>query len=309
MKKDIFVPGCPTLIVLISLSFCLLFSGCFSSSNNQNNTDYSEEYLTSADEEYATIGDEEYITIDEEEIIDDDDIAYSIIDGDTLYYYNNGNPSIRPVVEDDYEINDTKHFVMYSSFFMLPRYATINAYNYCSKYYISKENYGTIVTVTSAETGNAITYEICQKLQPDTDDSYYKAVGRDKYLRWRSDDSGMVEFDDLPGSKSMTACVKYYFASLDEAESSRSNFPTVQSTTVSGYNETASYGSSSYSDETSSSSTSGVCPDCGGKGYRPQAYEYAATNNAYHNFEDNTCPICFLKYDHYHYRCTTCKRL
>lgn len=130
---------------------------------------------------------------------------------------------------------------MYSSFFILPRYHTVNAFEFCSKYYVTKEEYGTIVIVTSAETGNTITYDICQKLQPDIDDIYYKAVERDKYLRWRSDDSGMIEFDDLPGSESMTACVKYYFASLGEAESSRRNFPTVQSTTESEFNETACY--------------------------------------------------------------------
>ena len=57
------------------------------------------------------------------------------------------------------------------------------------------------------------------------------------------------------------------------------------------------------------SNNSGVCPDCHGLGYRPQSYQYAAESSfaPYHNYSGNTCPICALKHDHYHYRCTTCK--
>ena len=54
---------------------------------------------------------------------------------------------------------------------------------------------------------------------------------------------------------------------------------------------------------------SGVCPDCHGLGYRPKSYQYAAESEfaPYHNYAGDTCPICALKHDHYHYRCTTCK--
>lgn len=54
----------------------------------------------------------------------------------------------------------------------------------------------------------------------------------------------------------------------------------------------------------------GVCPDCNGKGYRPQPYQYAATSMfaPYHNLSGNNCPICDAVTDHYHYRCTTCKK-
>lgn len=59
-----------------------------------------------------------------------------------------------------------------------------------------------------------------------------------------------------------------------------------------------------------SSSSSSVCPDCGGKGYRPEAYTYAAQSSfaPYHNSGGNECPICGTHTDHYHYRCTTCKQ-
>lgn len=59
-----------------------------------------------------------------------------------------------------------------------------------------------------------------------------------------------------------------------------------------------------------SSSSSSVCPDCGGKGYRPEAYQYAAQSSfaPYHNSGGNECPICGTHTDHYHYRCTTCKQ-
>lgn len=68
--------------------------------------------------------------------------------------------------------------------------------------------------------------------------------------------------------------------------------------------------SNSNSNHNSSSHSSGVCPDCGGKGYRPQAYTYAAQSSfaPYHNYSGNQCPICSQYTDHYHYRCTTCKR-
>lgn len=70
--------------------------------------------------------------------------------------------------------------------------------------------------------------------------------------------------------------------------------------------------SSSSSDHSHShtSSSSGVCPDCGGKGYRPEAYKYAAQSSfaPYHNSGGVECPICSSYTDHYHYRCTTCKR-
>ncbi len=59
-----------------------------------------------------------------------------------------------------------------------------------------------------------------------------------------------------------------------------------------------------------SHSKSGVCPDCNGHGYRPQAYTYAASSSfaPYHNSSGNICPICNRVTDHYHYRCTTCKK-
>lgn len=59
-----------------------------------------------------------------------------------------------------------------------------------------------------------------------------------------------------------------------------------------------------------SSRSSGTCPDCGGKGYRRQAYTYAAGSSMapYHNTGGSTCYICNAVTDHYHYRCTTCKR-
>ena len=62
--------------------------------------------------------------------------------------------------------------------------------------------------------------------------------------------------------------------------------------------------------EKKSKSNSGVCPDCHGHGYRPQAYTYAAASSfaPYHNYSGDTCPICNRVTDHYHYRCTTCKK-
>lgn len=58
------------------------------------------------------------------------------------------------------------------------------------------------------------------------------------------------------------------------------------------------------------STNTGVCPDCNGKGYRAQAYTYAAESSfaPYHNYSGNKCSICSSYSDHYHYRCTTCKR-
>ncbi len=58
------------------------------------------------------------------------------------------------------------------------------------------------------------------------------------------------------------------------------------------------------------SSNNGVCPDCNGKGYRPQSYRYAAGSSfaPYHNSSGNQCFVCGEYTEHYHYRCTTCKR-
>lgn len=74
--------------------------------------------------------------------------------------------------------------------------------------------------------------------------------------------------------------------------------------------EMKSSSSSSSHSHSHSSSSSSVCPDCGGKGYRPEAYQYAAQSSfaPYHNSGGNECPICGTHTDHYHYRCTTCKR-
>lgn len=68
--------------------------------------------------------------------------------------------------------------------------------------------------------------------------------------------------------------------------------------------------SSSSSSSSSSLSSGGTCPDCNGKGYRPQSYTHAASSSfaPYHNSGGSTCPICNGVTDHYHYRCTTCKR-
>ena len=68
--------------------------------------------------------------------------------------------------------------------------------------------------------------------------------------------------------------------------------------------------SSSSSSFSSSSSTSGTCPKCGGKGYRPESYTYAAGSSMapYHNAGGTNCSICGKATDHYHYRCTECKR-
>ena len=73
--------------------------------------------------------------------------------------------------------------------------------------------------------------------------------------------------------------------------------------------QSSSSSSSSHS-HSHSSSSSGVCPDCGGKGYRPESYQYAAQSDMapYHNSGGDECPICGSHTDHYHYRCTTCKR-
>lgn len=59
-----------------------------------------------------------------------------------------------------------------------------------------------------------------------------------------------------------------------------------------------------------SKSKSSVCPDCGGKGYRPESYTYAAPSSfsPHHNNHGVSCFICGQETDHYHYRCTTCKR-
>ena len=71
-------------------------------------------------------------------------------------------------------------------------------------------------------------------------------------------------------------------------------------------------GSSSSSTTTvsSSSKSASTCPDCGGKGYRQQAYTYAAGSNIapYHNATGTSCFVCGQSTDHYHYRCTTCKQ-
>lgn len=74
--------------------------------------------------------------------------------------------------------------------------------------------------------------------------------------------------------------------------------------------EMKSSSSSSSHSHSHSSSSSSVCPDCGGKGYRPEAYTYAAQSSfaPYHNSGGNECPICGTHTDHYHYRCTTCKQ-
>lgn len=68
--------------------------------------------------------------------------------------------------------------------------------------------------------------------------------------------------------------------------------------------------SSSSSSSSGSSSGSGVCPKCGGKGYLPEAYEYAVGSRyaPYHNSGGTQCPICGKSTDHYHYRCLECKR-
>lgn len=68
--------------------------------------------------------------------------------------------------------------------------------------------------------------------------------------------------------------------------------------------------SSSSSSFSSSSSSSGTCPKCGGKGYRPESYTYAAGSSMapYHNSGGTNCSICGKTTDHYHYRCTECKR-
>lgn len=74
--------------------------------------------------------------------------------------------------------------------------------------------------------------------------------------------------------------------------------------------EMKSSSSSSSHSHSHSSSSSSICPDCGGKGYRPEAYQYAAQSSfaPYHNSGGNECPICGTHTDHYHYRCTTCKQ-
>lgn len=65
----------------------------------------------------------------------------------------------------------------------------------------------------------------------------------------------------------------------------------------------------SSSSSTTSSSKTTVCSKCGGKGYTPTAYTYAAGSSLapYHNSAGTSCAICNLKTDHYHYRCLECK--
>lgn len=67
---------------------------------------------------------------------------------------------------------------------------------------------------------------------------------------------------------------------------------------------------SSSNSSSSSSSRSGTCPKCGGKGYRSESYTYAAGSSIapYHNSGGTSCSICGKTTDHYHYRCTECKR-
>ncbi len=81
-------------------------------------------------------------------------------------------------------------------------------------------------------------------------------------------------------------------------------------TTGPGGNITSGGGSNNGSNSRRKSSSNGVCPDCNGKGYRPQAYKYAASSSfaPYHNSGGSQCYICGEYTDHYHYRCTTCKR-
>lgn len=69
-------------------------------------------------------------------------------------------------------------------------------------------------------------------------------------------------------------------------------------------------GSSSSHSHSHSSSSSGVCPDCGGTGYRPEVSPVAMPSNvaSYHHTAGYECYICGRTTDHYHHRCTTCKQ-
>ena len=69
-------------------------------------------------------------------------------------------------------------------------------------------------------------------------------------------------------------------------------------------------GSSSSHSHSHSSSSSGVCPDCGGTGYRPEVSPVAMPSNvaSYHHTAGYECYICGRSTDHYHHRCTTCKQ-
>lgn len=74
-----------------------------------------------------------------------------------------------------------------------------------------------------------------------------------------------------------------------------------------GYNSSR---SSNRSSSRSSNRSSGTCSKCGGKGYEPQRYTYAAGSSMapYHHTGGSNCYICGWAPSHYHYRCTQCKR-
>ncbi len=79
------------------------------------------------------------------------------------------------------------------------------------------------------------------------------------------------------------------------------------------YHNSGGYDDSSDSDYDHSDSyndRNGTCPDCGGIGYRQAKYRYAAESSfaPYHNYSGNKCAVCGDYDEHYHYRCTTCKR-
>lgn len=222
---------------------------------------------------------------------------------------------------DDYnyiisEPEGIKPLTVYSSFFVLPAFNKIYSYDDCSEYSVMFYEHGGMVGVTD-DSGKETVYDLFDSDYEGTGDDLYKALHDDKYMRWWSDGSGMAIITGAPKSTDVKACVVYLYTDLEDAKSNQQNFPSWRTSASENYSSSTydSYYTDSYNTDSGSgsgsgytSSSSGVCPDCGGKGYRPQAYTYSASANSYMNIAGNTCSICGGVTEHYHYRCTTCKR-
>lgn len=213
-------------------------------------------------------------------------------------------------IDDDEELyRNITPIAVYSSYFMLPAFNKFFSYDESSEWSVFFQPRGGMVRVTDSS-GNETVYEIFEWNFEGTEDVLYKAMDDNKYMRWWSDGSGMALFTGNPYSKDACAVVSYYFTDMETARKNLALFPSWRTSGQDNY--AVSYGGYDSDDDDSSvsrrSSSSSVCPDCGGKGYRPQPYTYSASSNSYYNTLGSLCPICGHKSEHYHYRCTTCKR-
>lgn len=51
-----------------------------------------------------------------------------------------------------------------------------------------------------------------------------------------------------------------------------------------------------------------LCPYCDGTKYEKKSYTASASWDSYYNSPGQTCPYCYKKYKHYHYKCTYCDK-